>query len=314
MKGKQALGKAVVEVLGGIALAGLLLEIVFRLRMLWFSPWGVKLAFAFFMLRRRRLAENNVINQRIIRGGFRSEAELFAHYAEISGASESHIYTKFGRERSWFWWLSGEYYSGGHAVLSLSARMHTGIVAKPIQRLQTLEINEEGLRRSGWEKPPEQVGKSDKVCLLLGGSTMFGLGATSDESTIAGRLGHYLNLHSDSEYVVINNAMLGYNSHQELLALLQSKYRPDYVIALSGYNELLQFSDGYDKVAVAAKHCDRDLAMTVGGAVKVIFSNLMMRSVLLSEIRRFMAAFCHSDGVQDRTEDPDPDVSIYPMR
>lgn len=303
-----------IEALAAALLSLLCLEAMFRIRMLWFSPWKIKLTYVLFLLRRKRLAENNATNQRVLRGGFRSEAELFSHYAKISGKSETEIYAKFGRERSWLSLLSGEYYSGGHAVIDLVQRMHTGVAAAPNQRLQTLETDEHGFRRTGWDNPSEQVTEMDKVCLLLGGSAAFGVGSTSDEASIAGRLGHYLNLESDTRFVVVNEAMLSYNSHQELLTLLQTKHLPDYVISLSGYNELLQFSDAKDKVAANGKASERELVVSVLRSISMIVSSLTRRSIVLAELRRFMVAFAQYDEVRSRSEDLDPDVNIYPMR
>jgi lysophospholipase L1-like esterase len=76
---------------------------------------------------------------------------------------------------------------------------------------------------------------------MLGGSTAWGLGASSNGYTVAGTLESLLNGSSSSKtYRVFNAAYPGWTSRQELIALTEfyEKFDPDMVITLTGYNDL----------------------------------------------------------------------------
>lgn len=292
----------------------LLIEMIVRIRLLWYSPFHIKLAYALFFLSPKSALENILINQRIMRGGFKSETELFKHYEIISGKPFEEIKIKFGREGSWLSILNRKYYSGGHGLFEQEQRMHLGLAPKPCQDLQTLNTDERGWRKTGFDFPHlgEHQGEK-KICLLLGGSVAFGSGATSDEATIAGRIGYYLNKHfKNSEFIIVNNAMSGYTSHQELLALLQFEGKPDYVISLSGYNELLMIPDPRYKISFLAKQSERPLTTSFGGLFWNAVESILRRFVIFSELIRFIKAFVDYDSFRER--ETSNDINIYPMQ
>ena len=76
---------------------------------------------------------------------------------------------------------------------------------------------------------------------LLGGSQMFGTGATSDKTTIPGFLQSYFEKQDNSFSIeVINSGLKGVDSYKELL-LLQNMivgFSPDMVIVYDGLNDL----------------------------------------------------------------------------
>ena len=76
---------------------------------------------------------------------------------------------------------------------------------------------------------------------LLGGSQMFGTGATSDITTIPGYLNQYIEQKDHTFSIeVINAGLKGVDSHKELL-LLQNMiidFSPDMVIVYDGLNDL----------------------------------------------------------------------------
>ena len=107
--------------------------------------------------------------------------------------------------------------------------MHLGLTQKPSQKLQTLEIDDSGCRKTGFDITENTLFEKNRICLLLGGSVAFGVGATSDEKSVAGRIGYYLNKNAKNnvEFNVVNYGTMGFNSLQELISLLQSEVKPE---------------------------------------------------------------------------------------
>src|SRR5262249_47151359 len=114
--------------------------------------------------------------------------------------------------------------------LELELRPFVGIGNRPHQSLPYFSINSQGFR--GREITSRQ--SSRRRVVLVGGSTAFGTGLRSDADTVSARLEE---LHSDFE--VINAAVIGHQSGQEL-ALLVSQLvdlKPDLVLTLDGFND-----------------------------------------------------------------------------
>lgn len=82
--------------------------------------------------------------------------------------------------------------------------------------------------------------KNERIIALTGGSAAQGIGATSNENAIGGRLEFYLN-HAQSKfhYRVINLAMPSWNAYQEFIALdlFGSQFDPDWVVVMDGTND-----------------------------------------------------------------------------
>jgi len=162
-------------------------------------PLRIKLAYSFFMLSSKMIIENEALVQRIMRGGFSNEKELFEHYEKISGKPYNQIKDKFGCGEKLPSICRRGYYSGGHGVIERVQKMHLGFTPKPEQILRTLEIDETGWRKTGYDLETDEIQEGEKLVVLLGDSTIFGIGATSDSNTIAGRIGFYLNLGKESD-------------------------------------------------------------------------------------------------------------------
>lgn len=113
-----------------------------------------------------------------------------------------------------------------------------GWIGVPNSNLPTLKANELGFR----DRPVEPRRPGERRILLLGGSTAWGLGASSTEATVAGALERLLNEGAaNGSYRVMNGAFSGWTSRQERIVLIElfGVFRPDLVIALTGYNDLL---------------------------------------------------------------------------
>jgi len=109
----------------------------------------------------------------------------------------------------------------------------------PNQYSESVNINSEGFRG-----PEFSVAKpaSTYRIVMLGGSTMFGHGASSDSTTIPGYVQQFLDDYDFGFNVeVINAAIQNHNSEKEIL-LLSNKiinYDPDLVIMYDGFNDLV---------------------------------------------------------------------------
>lgn len=118
-----------------------------------------------------------------------------------------------------------------------------GWIGVPNSSLPTLKANELGFR----DRPVEPRHPGERRILLLGGSTAWGLGASSTEATVAGVLERLLNDGAtQGSYRVMNGAFSGWSSRQERIVLIElfGVFRPDLVIALTGYNDLLTMATG----------------------------------------------------------------------
>ncbi len=116
-----------------------------------------------------------------------------------------------------------------------------GFLSKPGLELPTLRTNQLGFR----DEPlsPRQPG--EVRVLLLGGSTSWGIGASSNEATVRGALERRLNERGSAKYRVMSGAFLGYTARQEMTVLTEflEDFDPDIVVSLTGYNDVRTMMD-----------------------------------------------------------------------
>lgn len=120
-----------------------------------------------------------------------------------------------------------------------------GWIGEPNTSLSTIKTNELGFR----DKPLLPRQDNEYRILILGGSTAWGLGASSNEKTVAGVLESQLNSRSGNHtYRVMNGAYPGWQSRQELTALMEyyDEFDPDLVIAITGWNDVYVLTSGED--------------------------------------------------------------------
>lgn len=116
-----------------------------------------------------------------------------------------------------------------------------GWIGQPNLDLPTMKTNELGFR----DRPVEPPRPNERRILLLGGSTAWGLGASSTDATVAGALERLLNEGAPTGPVrVMNGAFSGWNSRQERVTLMElfDVFRPHLVITLTGYNDLMSMA------------------------------------------------------------------------
>jgi len=269
-----------------------LLEIVLRFCRLKSTPLSYRLAYAFFLLPQKCFNEIYAINQRVERGGFKDFNGLFEHYAKVSGKSFEDIVQIHLPEKFWPYLIRGQYESGGHCIFKTVQKMHAGVRPAPNQQLKAISIDDKGFRRTGYEGSRLSGVTKEKTVVFLGGSVLFGLGATSDKNSIAGRVGYYLNEKFKNDAVsfrVINAGMLGYNSYQELLSLMELDIQPDYVVSLGGWNEVDQaLAVGEAGKNLLAALSDRNANRPV---VKSLILSCLSYFVVFHVLRRFIEAY-----------------------
>jgi lysophospholipase L1-like esterase len=103
-----------------------------------------------------------------------------------------------------------------------------------------INVDNEGLRATWSSTNENNVGKDAKNILMLGGSTMWGLGAR-DEYTIPSMVAKQMTQHG-IKVRVTNLAQVGYVSTQEVIALyleLRKGNIPDIVIFYDGFNDAM---------------------------------------------------------------------------
>jgi len=112
------------------------------------------------------------------------------------------------------------------------------IAWEPNQHMKTININNEGFR--GPEIQREKPEDTYRI-FMVGGSTTFGHGTTSDQTTIPTRLQEKFNqVNLEKRVEVINAGVNGYNSNDEM-NLVKNKlvhYDPDLVIVFDGSNDI----------------------------------------------------------------------------
>lgn len=109
---------------------------------------------------------------------------------------------------------------------------------KPNQHLSTININSQGFR--GPEFSPIKEESSYRI-FLIGGSTTFGTGATSDNTTISGLLQKkFEELGYDVKIEVINGGISAANSNTENKLIMEKivNYDPDLIIFYDGWNDV----------------------------------------------------------------------------
>ena len=108
----------------------------------------------------------------------------------------------------------------------------------PNQSTNSITINSLGFR--GTEFSVIKLPDTYRI-FMVGGSTMFGAGATSDETTIPGYVQQFLNENNPKFDVdVINAGIQGADSNTELKLIEQKliKFSPDLTIIYDGWNDL----------------------------------------------------------------------------
>jgi len=96
---------------------------------------------------------------------------------------------------------------------------------------------------------------------------------------------------------------------QELFSLIQTDIKPDYVVSISGWNEVdaVLFSDS--KVSSLSLGCDyRANTRSWQKSVRIFF----MQFALVSTAQRFLSAFMSYGSADQEKRDLD-NVNIYPL-
>jgi hypothetical protein len=87
---------------------------------------------------------------------------------------------------------------------------------------------------------PYHKAENERVVVFTGGSTAWGVGATTGDMTIAGRMEHYLNsAQSKLKYTVVNLGMGSWIAYQQFIGLEMwgAAFDPDWVISMDGHND-----------------------------------------------------------------------------
>ena len=139
----------------------------------------------------------------------------------------------------------------------------------PNQNTDSITINTLGFRGAEFSeiKPLDTY-----RIFMVGGSTMFGIGATSDETTIPGYLQLLLSeKNSEFDIEVINSGIQGADSNTELNLIEQKlvTLSPDLIIVYDGWNDLranhtpMIVKENWEKICEFSKENDFDVIITL---------------------------------------------------
>ena len=139
----------------------------------------------------------------------------------------------------------------------------------PNQNVDSITINSLGFR--GVEFSAEKPSDTYRI-FMIGGSTMFGVGATSDKTTIPGHLQHILNEKDFGFNIeVINSGIQGASSSTELNLIKQKlvRFSPDLIIIYDGWNDLrenntpIEVKENWKTICELGKENDFDAIITL---------------------------------------------------
>jgi lysophospholipase L1-like esterase len=139
----------------------------------------------------------------------------------------------------------------------------------PNQNAYSITINSLGFR--GDEFSEIKPSNTYRI-FMVGGSTMFGAGATSDKATIPGYLQHYLDEKDFGFNVeVINSGIQGADSNTELKSIKQKlvRFSPDLLIIYDGWNDLrannnpMEVKENWETVCKFGQENDFDVIVTL---------------------------------------------------
>jgi len=134
---------------------------------------------------------------------------------------------------------------------------------------QNYPKNSHGFR--GVEFSAEKPSDTYRI-FMIGGSTIFGVGATSDKTTIPGHLQHILNEKDFGFNIeVINSGIQGASSSTELNLIKQKlvRFSPDLIIIYDGWNDLrenntpIEVKENWKTICELGKENDFDAIITL---------------------------------------------------
>ena len=155
----------------------------------------------------------------------------------------------------------------------------------PNQHFETININSHGFRGSDFSSiKPENTYR----IFVIGGSTIFGTGTTSDSTTIPGFLQENFENNEFSKKVeVINAGISGLFSGTEVGLIKQQilNFNPDILIIYDGWNDVAKkyenYNDGIENIQNSSTVKERDTFYELGELLfdfsilaKIIYTNL----------------------------------------
>ena len=110
----------------------------------------------------------------------------------------------------------------------------------PNQELNTININSEGFRGGEFSELKEE---NTYRIFVVGGSTILGNSATSDDTTIPGWLQNYFNRSDNSQNIQVINAGIGGSFSFTEMNFIKNElinYEPDLFVIYGGWNDIVR--------------------------------------------------------------------------
>lgn len=123
--------------------------------------------------------------------------------------------------------------------------------SEPNQNLDTIKINENGLRSKSLSNM-----RFEKNAFILGGSTAWGFGASCNETTPAYLIEDYLNEKYNLKFNFINLSDQMFSSYEELISFINNVelFKPELVVFISGTNDInREINNSYKKTELHEK-------------------------------------------------------------
>jgi hypothetical protein len=136
------------------------------------------------------------------------------------------------------------------------------LMIEPNQKFESISINDKGIRGMDFTEYPD---KNTSRIFMVGGSTTFGVGSTSDNTSIPGYLQEIFDIRIlNQNFEVINAGIPSANSKTEsnLIENYLANFHPDVIIVYDGWNDLMQSTNTFEKPIITSYNIKKDKTLT----------------------------------------------------
>ena len=167
----------------------------------------------------------------------------------------------------------------------------------PNQQGVSYSINEYGFRGDSFSMEK----KDDEFrIIMVGGSTTFGLGSTSNESTIPNQLEKILENKFQKDFLVINAGVIAAKSTDEVFNIKHNllSYNPDMIIVFDGYNDA--FNIRLDEISEGDTFSGNRDKTTLESLIKKYIGNFATPNIIYQYTADYLKISSLTDQIKEK--------------